>query len=86
MAEVGNKEITQLSDLPHRHGDNFVLLILLPLILVISPLHSTLYGLSVFLRSLILAQLELLAIHTLDEGVTRSQYKTSLNSIVFVDA
>ena len=86
MAEVGNGEIIQLIDLPHWHGGNFLLIILLPLVLIIYPLHSNIYGRAVFLRSLILTQLKLAAIHTSYKGGTRSQYTISLNSIVFVDA
>ena len=86
MAEVGHGDITQLSALPQRHGGDFVLLTVLPLVLAIAPLHSTLYGRAVLLRALILAQLKLAAIHTSDEEGTRGQDAISLTAIVFVDA
>ena len=86
MAEVFHWEITQLSALHKRYGGNLGILIVLPLALIITPLHSTLYDRAVLLRALILAQLELAAIHTLDEDGTRGQYTISLTAIVFVDA
>ena len=83
MAEVGHWDITQLSDIHQRYGGNFVFLTVIPIVLVIAPLHSTFYDRAVLLRALLLAQLELEAMHTSDEGGTRSQYAISLTAIVF---
>ena len=83
MAEVGHWDITQLSAIHQRYGGNFVFLTVIPIVLVIAPLHSTFYDRAVLLRALLLAQLELEAMHTSDEGGTRSQYAISLTAIVF---
>ena len=85
MAEVSHEDITQLIDLPQQHGGDFGLLTSHYLVLVTALHHSTIYGQADILRFLILAQINVAAIRTLDKGVTRILYAISLTDIVFLD-